>query len=155
VATDLAARGIDVSTISHVVNVDVPATVDDYTHRIGRTGRAARNGDAFTFVTPEDESLIRGVERVLGSRIERRHLDGFDYSAKAPRASPPRGRQGTTHETGARPQRTHLRADHHAAVTPPRGDAAAHPPARSHPRPTGGKRSGRIRSYGSRTFGRR
>jgi ATP-dependent RNA helicase RhlE len=154
VATDLAARGIDVSTISHVINVDVPATVDDYTHRIGRTGRAARTGDAFTFVTPEDESLIRGIERVLGARIERRRLEEFDYSAKAPRVSPPRGRQGSTHETGARPQRTHLRSDRHAAATPSQG-TVAHSPARSHPRPSGGKRSGRVRSYGSRTFGRR
>ena len=84
VATDLAARGIDVEGITHVVNFDMPATVDDYTHRIGRTGRAAKTGDAFTFVTHEDESAVRAIERVLGFKIERRRLEGFDYSAKPP-----------------------------------------------------------------------
>src|SRR5271157_3272301 len=62
VATDIAARGIDVSTISHVINYDIPDTTDAYTHRVGRTGRAAKTGDAFTFVTGEDESLIRSIE---------------------------------------------------------------------------------------------
>ncbi len=82
VATDLAARGIDVDDITHVINFDMPATVDDYTHRIGRTGRAARTGDAFTFTTHEDESSVRAIERVLGFKIERRRIEGFDYSAK-------------------------------------------------------------------------
>jgi ATP-dependent RNA helicase RhlE len=84
VATDIAARGIDVSTISHVINFDMPACVDDYTHRIGRTGRAAKTGDAFTFMTHEDEPLVRAIERVLGARIERQHLEDFDYSAPPP-----------------------------------------------------------------------
>ena len=86
VATDLAARGIDVADITHVINFDMPATVDDYTHRIGRTGRAAKTGDAFTFTTPEDESTVRAIERVLGFKIERRRLAGFDYSAAPPPA---------------------------------------------------------------------
>src|SRR5512137_3059939 len=72
VATDIAARGIDVLSISHVINYDMPDTTDAYTHRIGRTGRAAKTGDAFTFVTREDEPLVRSIERVLGSTIERR-----------------------------------------------------------------------------------
>ena len=80
VATDLAARGIDVEDITHVINFDMPATVDDYTHRIGRTGRAAKTGDAYTFTTSEDESAVRAIERVLGFKIERRRLEGFDYS---------------------------------------------------------------------------
>ncbi|MBI5525322.1 MAG: DEAD/DEAH box helicase [Deltaproteobacteria bacterium] len=84
VATDIAARGIDVSTISHVINYDMPDTADAYTHRIGRTGRAAKTGDAFTFVTAEDEQMVRVIERVLGARISRRTLDGFDYRAPAP-----------------------------------------------------------------------
>lgn len=79
VATDLAARGIDVSSISHVINFDMPHTEDDYTHRIGRTGRAAKTGDAFTLITPEDEAIVRRIERVLGARIERRKVEGFDY----------------------------------------------------------------------------
>ena len=84
VATDIAARGIDVTQISHVINYDMPDTADAYTHRIGRTGRAARTGDAFTLVTDEDEDMVRSIERVLGARVERRVLQGFDYSRLAP-----------------------------------------------------------------------
>jgi ATP-dependent RNA helicase RhlE len=84
VATDIAARGIDVTQISHVINYDIPDTVDAYTHRIGRTGRLARTGDAFTFVAPEDGPMVRSIERVLGEPIERRTLPGFDYRAPAP-----------------------------------------------------------------------
>ncbi|MCL5023802.1 MAG: DEAD/DEAH box helicase [Nitrospirae bacterium] len=84
VATDIAARGIDVSSISHVINYDMPDTADAYTHRIGRTGRAAKTGDAFTFSTREDEETIRSIERVLGEKIERRTLYGFDYKKPAP-----------------------------------------------------------------------
>jgi ATP-dependent RNA helicase RhlE len=84
VATDIAARGIDVLSISHVINYDIPDTTDAYTHRIGRTGRAAKTGDAFTFVTHEDEPLVKSIERVLGSKIERRMIDGFDYTKSAP-----------------------------------------------------------------------
>lgn len=84
VATDIAARGIDVSSISHVINYDMPGTADAYTHRIGRTGRAARTGDAFTFITREDNDMVRNIERILGEKIERRTLTGFDYSKPAP-----------------------------------------------------------------------
>jgi ATP-dependent RNA helicase RhlE len=94
VATDIAARGLDVSRISHVINYDIPDTVDAYTHRIGRTGRAERSGDAFTLVTDEDADMIRSIERVLGTKLERRTLAGFDYNAAAPVANefarPPR-----------------------------------------------------------------
>ena len=83
VATDIAARGIDVSRISHVINYDMPDTVDAYTHRIGRTGRAAKTGDAFTLMTPEDKDLVCGIERVLGERVVRRALEDFDYSVPA------------------------------------------------------------------------
>jgi ATP-dependent RNA helicase RhlE len=79
VATDIAARGIDVSRISHVINYDMPDTTDAYTHRIGRTGRAEKTGDAFSLVTREDEELIRSIERILGSRLERRKLNDFNY----------------------------------------------------------------------------
>ncbi len=84
VATDIAARGIDVSQISHVVNFDIPDTAEAYIHRIGRTGRAARSGDAFTMVTAEDEVMVRTIERTLGAQLERRTLDDFDYGAAAP-----------------------------------------------------------------------
>lgn len=88
VATDVAARGLDISQISHVINYDVPATADAYIHRVGRTGRAARQGTAMTLVTPTDESLIRVIERALGKPISRRRLDTFDYGA------PVRGPEG-------------------------------------------------------------
>jgi len=79
VATDIAARGIDVSTVSHVINFDIPDTTDTYTHRIGRTGRAERTGDAFTFVTNEDAAQIKLIERKLGEEIERKYIEGFRY----------------------------------------------------------------------------
>lgn len=84
VATDIAARGIDVTQISHVINYDMPDTADAYTHRIGRTGRAAKTGDAFTFVTQEDTDMIRMIERVLGEKLERRTVAEFDYKAPPP-----------------------------------------------------------------------
>jgi ATP-dependent RNA helicase RhlE len=79
VATNVAARGIDVSDISHVINFDMPDTVDDYTHRIGRTGRVQQTGEAFSLTLPEDEAMVRQIEQVLGARIERRKLPDFDY----------------------------------------------------------------------------
>jgi ATP-dependent RNA helicase RhlE len=96
VATDIAARGIDVSRISHVINYDMPDTVDAYTHRIGRTGRAAKTGDAFTFVTSDDRILVSNIERVLGERLEKRKLEGFNYGAPeagsgGSRTRPPEG----------------------------------------------------------------
>jgi ATP-dependent RNA helicase RhlE len=79
VATDVAARGIDVTDITHVINFDIPDTVDAYTHRIGRTGRVDQSGEAFTFIEPEDELMVRDIEKVLKTRIERRRLPDFDY----------------------------------------------------------------------------
>jgi ATP-dependent RNA helicase RhlE len=87
VATDIAARGIDVTQISHVINYDIPNTTDAYIHRIGRTGRVARSGDAYTLVTVEDAGMVRSIERVIGSPVEKRKLAGFDYNASAPRKS--------------------------------------------------------------------
>jgi len=96
VATDIAARGIDVSEISHVINFDMPNTVDAYTHRIGRTGRASRTGEAFTFAAQADEMMIREIEHALGARIERRRLPDFDYSGLAAENPSSRGRQQMT-----------------------------------------------------------
>jgi ATP-dependent RNA helicase RhlE len=84
VATDIAARGIDVSDISHVINFDMPDTVDAYTHRIGRTGRVEKSGEAFTFAEPGDEAMVRQIERVLGTPVERRRLAGFQYHGFVP-----------------------------------------------------------------------
>jgi ATP-dependent RNA helicase RhlE len=77
VATDVAARGIDVRGISHVINYDIPDTVDAYTHRIGRTGRACETGDAFTFVGHEDQDLMRAITRLLGARDKYRVMERF------------------------------------------------------------------------------
>jgi len=99
VATDIAARGLDIETISHVVNYDIPDTADAYIHRIGRTGRAEREGDAMTLVTKLDAANIFEIEKALGRPIERRTLDSFDYSIrpealapKPPRRKPPQSK---------------------------------------------------------------
>ncbi len=84
VATDIASRGIDVLSISHVINYDMPEKVETYTHRIGRTGRAAQSGEAFTLITSEDSSQVRSIEKVLGYKIEQRKFDGFDYDQPGP-----------------------------------------------------------------------
>jgi ATP-dependent RNA helicase RhlE len=84
VATDIAARGLDVEGISHVINFDMPATADDYIHRIGRTGRAERTGDAFTLVTPDDKDMVRSLEKIMDKPLLHQTLDGFNYSAPAP-----------------------------------------------------------------------
>src|ERR1700704_138401 len=90
VATDVAARGIDVDGISHVVNYDFPMHSEDYVHRIGRTGRAHAVGDAISFITPEDQGPLRALERFIGRGIVRKKAEGFDYEA----AAPPRDERG-------------------------------------------------------------
>jgi ATP-dependent RNA helicase RhlE len=84
VATDIAAHGIDVPEVSHVINFDFPNTADTYLHRIGRTGRAEHTGEAFTFAGADDANMVREVERELGMNIERRRLPGFDYGDFTP-----------------------------------------------------------------------
>jgi len=84
VATDIAARGLDVENISHVINFDMPDTADAYIHRIGRTGRAKRTGDAFTFVTPDDDGMIRRLEKIMGQKLKRKNIKGFDYTTPPP-----------------------------------------------------------------------
>jgi ATP-dependent RNA helicase RhlE len=83
VATDIAARGIDITALGHVVNFDVPLAPDDYIHRVGRTARAEATGDAFTFVAPEEEGELRQIERVVGKRLPRVMLPDFNYAARA------------------------------------------------------------------------
>ena len=82
VATDIAARGIDIDALSHVVNFDVPNSPEDYVHRVGRTARADAKGDAFLFVAPDEESDLRGIEKAIGKRLPRVTLPGFDYSRR-------------------------------------------------------------------------
>ncbi len=93
VATDIAARGIDVLSISHVINYDMPEDTDAYIHRIGRTGRVNKNGDALTFVTSDDADKIAALERLLHAPLERMTLQGFDYARPAPAREPRLSRQ--------------------------------------------------------------
>jgi len=84
IATNIAARGLDVEGISHVINYDVPEHPEDYVHRIGRTARAEADGDAITLVTPDDEALVHRIEHALGYKIERKTLPDFDYNVPTP-----------------------------------------------------------------------
>jgi ATP-dependent RNA helicase RhlE len=129
VATDIAARGIDVSRVSHVINYDVPSTPEAYIHRIGRTGRASREGDAFTLVTDEDRGMVNAIDRILGEKTERRTLPGFDYGvpsrgnnefARPPRGNPGRNRTAKVVRAG-RPAK--------AAGSGPSGSAKSRPAA--------------------------
>jgi len=84
VATDIAARGIDILHISHVINYDMPENTDAYIHRIGRTGRVNKSGDALTLVTSADTAMVSSLERILNNKIERRMLENFDYTLPVP-----------------------------------------------------------------------
>ena len=118
VATDIAARGIDVEGISHVINFDIPDTADAYIHRIGRTGRAEHTGDAFTLITPDDTDMVRTLEKIMGQALPQHKLSDFDYSVPAPVQSAPRG---DAHRTQAQ--------------AAPAGDAHRAPSARPPQRP--------------------
>jgi len=102
IATDVAARGIDVEGISHVINYDVPTIPTDYVHRVGRTARMEAEGEAITFVTHEDEGDLRAIERTLGKTIPRVTLPDFDYNAAPPPKT--RGREGGRPQRSWRPQ---------------------------------------------------
>ncbi|HEX9046166.1 MAG TPA: DEAD/DEAH box helicase [Verrucomicrobiae bacterium] len=113
VATDIAARGIDVDGISHVVNYDFPMHPEDYVHRIGRTGRAQAVGDAISFVAPDEISKLRSLERFIGRGLVRKKVEGFNYSQAAPAFNPPpeprrfpRGSQAQRPQRQQRPQRS-------------------------------------------------
>jgi ATP-dependent RNA helicase RhlE len=82
VATDIAARGIDIEALGHVVNFDVPQAPDDYIHRVGRTARAGETGDAFTFVAPDEQDDLRAIEKAIGKRLPQITIPDFDYNAK-------------------------------------------------------------------------
>ncbi len=120
VATDIAARGLDVENISHVINFDMPDTADAYIHRIGRTGRMERTGDAFTLVTAEDGELIRTLEKIMQKPLQRRTLADFDYKA----APPPRPATASRKSHGTGSSRNHKAA----AARKPRQAAPAWKP---------------------------
>jgi ATP-dependent RNA helicase RhlE len=133
VATDIAARGIDVDALGHVVNFDVPQVPDDYIHRVGRTGRAEATGDAFTFVAPDEESNLRDIERAIGRRLPRVTVPDFDYAARPPaRLEVPLAQRIA--EIRARKREDRARAQVHAA----RRAAAARHPGRRLPDPNAG-----------------
>jgi ATP-dependent RNA helicase RhlE len=109
VATDIAARGIDVTALGHVINYDVPGQPEDYIHRVGRTARAELTGSAFTLVSPEEETHLRDIERAVGKRLPRVTLPDFDYQASRhplpPRHQPHTRPQGGHHPPGPPRQR--------------------------------------------------
>ncbi|HZP48795.1 MAG TPA: DEAD/DEAH box helicase [Vicinamibacterales bacterium] len=105
VATDIAARGIDVTALGHVINFDVPAAPEDYIHRVGRTARAELTGSAFTLVAPDEEAMLRGIERAIDKRLPRVTIPDFDYTASAPpptAGAPTHRRSSSPHEHGHR-----------------------------------------------------
>jgi ATP-dependent RNA helicase RhlE len=110
VATDIAARGIDVLGISHVINYDLPDTADAYTHRIGRTGRMTRTGQALSLVTQDDLPMMRTIERLLGQSIERRQLPGFESNLLERPPEPPRRVYTSPYRKPRRPRPSGLRA---------------------------------------------
>jgi ATP-dependent RNA helicase RhlE len=140
VATDIAARGIDVTGLSHVVNFDVPKMADDYIHRVGRTARMEAVGDAVTLVSPEEEADLRSIERTVGTRIERVKLPHFDYTARATeRLEVPMAQRIAEIRARKTDERARARvnADRRgAAVTVPSGRSAS-APARHYARASG------------------
>jgi ATP-dependent RNA helicase RhlE len=148
VATDIAARGIDVEALSHVVNFDVPNLPEDYIHRVGRTARAEMTGDAFTFVAPNEEGGLRTIERTIGKTLPRVTLPGFDYRKRpverfelpiGTRLAEIRARKA---EQRARAKRSTEDGAQRTSVGPARGDGTPRPP---HP---GMSRGRRRRRYG-------
>jgi ATP-dependent RNA helicase RhlE len=166
VATDIAARGIDVEALGHVVNFDVPPVPDDYIHRVGRTARAEATGDAFTFVSPEEEQDLREIEKAIGKRLPRVTLPGFDYAARAESLEIPiaqrlaairQRRAGErTRSQGPRPQGRG--APPSGRQEPARGDRPLRrdhsQPQPRYGRPAGNARRGRSSGTGSRGPGR-
>jgi ATP-dependent RNA helicase RhlE len=139
VATDIAARGIDVEALSHVVNFDVPHVPEDYIHRVGRTARAEMTGDAITFVAPEEETDLRAIERAIGKRLPRVTVPDFDYSRRPSekleipiqeRIAAIRARKAD--DRARQKAKAERRAS--TASTPPRRDSRPSAPSSSRPR---------------------
>lgn len=160
VATDIAARGIDVEALSHVVNFDVPHVSEDYIHRVGRTARAEATGDAFTFMSQEEEADLRAIERALGKQIPRRQVEGFD-SSKVEAAHPetPRGeriaqiRAMKAEERARAAAKAARRAELEAGRAP--GSSMPRPPLQSNaPRRNDAPRNDARRNDGRRPEGR-
>jgi ATP-dependent RNA helicase RhlE len=132
VATDIAARGIDIEELGHVVNFDVPAVPEDYIHRVGRTARAEATGDAFTFVAPEEEDDLRRIERAVGKRLPRIIVPDFDYRARpAAKLEVPIAQRIAEIRARKQEERSRARAKaERRSATPAAAPRAASPPAR-------------------------
>ncbi len=111
VATDIASRGIDVSNVSHVINFDMPSTPEIYIHRIGRTGRAERSGEAFTLITDEDKQMVKAIHRAIGTSVEQRTLSDFNYHAPMANRNPKRRRRSPQQMPKGRARRKQKRRD--------------------------------------------
>jgi len=136
VATDIAARGIDVEALGHVVNFDVPLAPDDYIHRVGRTARAELTGEAYTFVSPAEEGELKAIERAVGKALPRVTIPDFDYSARTTeRFEVPIGERLAAHRARRHTERSNTRAREE------RGATAARPSER----PSRGSGRGRRR----------
>jgi ATP-dependent RNA helicase RhlE len=146
VATDIAARGIDVSALGHVINFDVPMQPDDYIHRVGRTARAEMTGSAFTLVSSEEEGDLRAIEKAIGRRLPRVTVPDFNYeSAAAERLEVPHAQRIAEIRARKAEERTRARANAerramHGAQRPPQGPGGG--------RPSQGHGSGRPPQYG-------
>jgi len=140
VATDIAARGIDVTEISHVINFDMPDTVDAYTHRIGRTGRIGQTGEAFTFSVQKDGEMVREIEKVLGRRIERRQMDDFDYAGFVPAQAHPS--QKTSGQNKSNRSRRRRKPSYAA------GQSNGNQPKQSHPNASPERQNGTSKAMG-------
>ena len=144
VATDIAARGIDVDELGHVVNFDVPLVPDDYIHRVGRTGRAEATGEAFTFVSSEEEGSLRAIERAIGKRLPRVTVPDFDYAAR-PKQKLEIPLAQRIAEIRARKRDERARAEINAAR---RAAAARGPGSQRPPAPSGAPRDNRPHGGG-------
>jgi ATP-dependent RNA helicase RhlE len=122
VATDIAARGIDVSNVSHVINYDMPSTPETYIHRIGRTGRAERSGEAFTLITTEDKQMVKAIHRAIGTPVEQRTLADFNYHAPEPVATHQRRHRNASPVSGGKPNRRDTKGAY-AWLSPRKGKA--------------------------------
>jgi superfamily II DNA/RNA helicase len=135
IASDVAARGLDIPAVSHIFNFDVPFQPDDYVHRIGRTGRAGRTGHAFMLVGSRDEKCVAAIERLMGSPIPRRAMEGLPEEAPKPeRARDPRGGRGRERPRGRERERVphgHRASYEPASVTAPAPAATEIPPAQA------------------------
>ena len=135
VATDIAARGIDVEALGHVVNFDVPVVPEDYIHRVGRTARAEATGDAFTFVSRQEDGDLARIERTIGKRLPRVTVPDFDYDAR------PRGpSRGLAWRSASPPSAARRRTSARALGQTPRGAAHAGPGSRGREAPRAQKR---------------